>query len=394
MTATFEQSRTLPLVILNPLWSDIPTKVIDDEMGVKASALRADWNAFGGYWSLRFQLTDTQTKVENWIEQGLGRQVKLYNPGLELIWEGFVNSARANIGSLSIARGPLLNVANKVKVVYSTVDTSVTPPAMGVRKSTDYAEDSDSQGKYGIHERIISVGGATADNAEQVRDVALDEMKEPETSEMDNTSRSAVPSVSVECLGYMNFLKAYTFSSTTTGDQDASAKIEAILAADPNGIFSSDYSDIETNATQVGAYEQSDRVAFSLIKGITAMGIAGGDRFVFGFYKDRRAKYNEIPSAVQYQRSLSDPEQRIENYDGQGRIFPWGVTPGNWVFYTDLLIGKSAPAITQPSVLRTDPRFLFIEKATYTVPWGLTLQGNRIGQLGQLLARMGLGGTS
>jgi hypothetical protein len=338
---------------------------------------------------LRFNLADRQSKIEDWIEDGLGRHIELYNPALELIWEGFVSRVRGNIGGLSIARGPHLSIANRVRVIYSTVDTTVTPPAMGVRRPTDVANNTDSQAAYGIIERNISVGGVTEANAEQIRDTALDELKDPETSETDNLASSSAANVTVECLGYFHWLKAYTYASATTGTENASAKIENVLAADPNGIFSTDYNDVTENTTAVGAYEQDSRTAMQIIKGIVGLGDTSFNRYLFGFYQDRKARYGAMPTDTEYQRSLLEPEQKLARYGVGGRVMPWDAQAGEWVFYTDLLVGRS-----QPSERRLDPRYLFIEQSAFTLPWALSLQGSRSGRLDQLLARLGLGGTS
>jgi hypothetical protein len=384
---TFIQSRALSLLAFEPLW--VGTNLVTDALGFTIDSLQVTQAAFGGYWTLRFNLADRQSKIEDWIEGGLGRHIELYNPALELIWEGFVNQIRGNIGGLSVSRGPHLGIGNRMRTVFSTVDTSVTPPAMGVRASTDLADDTDSQAKYGIIERTISVGGVSEANAEQIRDTALDELKEPETSETDNLSSSRSANVTVECLGYFHWLKAYTYSSTTTGTEDADTKIQNVLTADPNGIFSTDYNDIIANTTAVGAYEQDNRTAMTIIKGIVGLGDSSFNRYLFGFYKDRKARYAAIPTDTEYQRSLLEPEQKLARYATGQRVLPWDAQAGEWVFYTDLLIGRS-----QPSERRLDPRYLFIEQASYSLPWALSLQGSRSGRLDQLLARLGLGGTS
>ena len=362
---------------------------IKDGLGWAADGLNMNLAALGGYWSLQLSIMDSQARIEEWIDDGLGRHVEVYNDSLDIIWEGFVSKVTANIGSLSLSRGPLLDtVANRVKCIYSTVDTSTTPPTVGVREDTDWAEDADSQDRYGIIERVVSVGGANATTAEQIRDTALDDLKDPATDERENVSSSNVPSATIDCLGYSHWFKAYTYSSTTTGTQNASAKLQAVLAGDPNNIFSTDYYGIATNTTQVGAWEQDDRVAWSIMSGIVALGDSSFNRYIFGIYAGRKPFYSAVPTTVDYQRRLSDPGQWIESYGIGGKKRPWEILPGKWVFYTDLLTG-TIPATS----LRADPRHLFIEQMSYSVPWALSLDGARAGRLDQLLARLGLAGA-
>lgn len=383
------QSRFLTLVAREPLWAG--SRLISDDIGVQMDNMQVIKTAFGYFWSLSFTLRGRQSQVEEWLDDGLGRDITLFSPGLAAAWEGFVSKVSGNVGSLSLTRGPLIEtVANKIRCVYSTTDTSVTPPAVGSRDVTDWYEDENSQDKYGIIECILSVGGTSAANAAQIAQTALAEMAEPQSDEKDNLESSVSPSVTVDCLGYVHWLKAYTYASATTGLQNASAKLQAILAADPNGIFSTSYAGLDTNTTQVRAYEKKNRTAWNLVKGIAALGDAGFDRWLFGVRGERQGFYYELPSDLKYQRALTDPRQDVETYGSGVRVSPWNVMPGEWVFYTDLLIGRTQSVA---ATRRQDPRFLMIEQATYNVPWALTMDGSRVGRLDQLLAQLGLGGT-
>lgn len=381
------EQRSLSLLAFEPLVRG--TGIIDDSLGTRIESLRVEHTASGGYWSLTFTLKGRQEEIEGWADDGLGRHMILYNTGLDIIWEGFVNRVSANIGSLSLDRGPLMEIANRVKVIYSTVDTSTDPPTVGIRASTAYANDTSSQNSYGIVERIVSVSGADDTAAEQIRDVTLEDSKDPLTDETDNLESSVEPSATIECLGYYHWLGAYTVDLTTTGEQDADAKVQAVLTADPNSLFSTDYTFIDSNTTQVGAYDSDFRTALSVIQGLVATGDSSFNRWLFGFGPNRRAFYNAIPTDVAYQRRLSDPEQRLEVFGSNTQVLPWDAQAGLWTFYTDLLIGRTRGATD----FRTDPRYLFIEQATFTAPWGLTLRGAKVARLAQLLSRKGLGGT-
>jgi hypothetical protein len=376
----------LPIIVREPIW--IGTNLIDDALGFYAEGTQVTWTSFGGYWSARFGITGRQSQIERWLEEGLGRDITIFSPSLVTVFEGVVNSVNASIGGLTLSRGPFLDIANKVKLAYSTVDTTVTPPAVGVRTSTDWAEDADSQTLYGVRERVISVGGISVSNADLVRDTALNELKDPETDEQVNLTSSVVPSVIVEVLGYGRLLETYVYNDTTTGTANISTKIQNVLAADPNSTFSTDYTEIETNATQVGQYEQDDRTAMNIIKGLVALGNAASERTLFGIYADRKARYETVPSAVKYQRSVRRSEQALEIYGTGQRVLPWNVESGEWIFFTDLLSAQSPE-----TERRLDLRFTLIEEATYTAPWGLSLKGGKVNRLDQLMARLGLAGS-
>ena len=138
----------------------------------------------------------------------------------------------------------------------------------------------------------------------------------------------------------------------------------------------------------MGAFDRDMRPASTIVKAIVALGDAAFNRWAFAFGPRRKAYYAAIPTTVFYERSLGDPRQPLTLQSG-AEVMPWDAKAGRWAFYTDLLIGKN-----QPVAFREDPRYLFIEEATYTVPWGLTLTGSRLQRGEQLLARLGLGGTT
>ena len=158
-------------------------------------------SALGGYDSMSFTYTGTLTEVEDWFVKGLGRHIVVYDDGLQVCWEGFVNKMTLSAGSLSITRGPLLDVANRVALVYSTVNTAVTPPIVGARAKTANANDTDSQGQWGILETILSGGGMTATTAAQVRDTYLAENKDPVSSQSISLDQGAAASIKIECAG-------------------------------------------------------------------------------------------------------------------------------------------------------------------------------------------------
>jgi hypothetical protein len=387
---TYDQARQLPISAYAPLAQT--GLLISDDVGTRVASPRFTKSVFGGADEAVLSINMRQPEVESWIQDGVGRHIEIYNAALEIIWEGFVNIVEANIGGLTKKVGPYLNIAKKIRVVYSPVDTTVTPPAVGNRTPTDWAEDADSQALYGEKHLVKSISGASVATAEQIRDLALNELKDPGGDETDNLAASAQPSVTLLCLGYIHYLKTYTCNLTTTGDQNVSAKIEAVLGADPNTILSTSYALVETNATQIGAYDNNDRTAWDIMRGLVAMGEESPadtfNRWLFRFDPGRIPVYSATPAAAEYQRNLSSPEQTLEHFGG-GRVMPWDAVPGKWVVYTDLLVGAS-----EPSDICTDSRYLFVERTTFRAPWTLTLRGSKTSTLNLLMAQKGLGGTA
>lgn len=351
----------------------------------KISTYNHDISTSEGYKRASFVITGDQINVEDWFESGLARDVVTYNDANGIIWNGFVNKVSIVVGGRSLSRGPLTDIVNRLSVSYTPIDTTTNPPVRGNKTLTDIVNDTASQSKYGILQDIYNAGDCTDANAVIVRDSLLGDLLDPEVSETLSLQGGA-PSVTVECCGYYAFLDKYIYSNTATGTIALSTKLQNVLTASPNAIFSSDYGKITSNTLTVTANETEDRMALDVIKGELAKGDSGNNRYTFGIFANRKAYYAPMPTSFAYQFQLAT--STLELYGG-GELMPWDVLPGRWMFYTDFLTGKSRPVTD----LRKDPRALFIETVNFTAPWGLSLNGGKVRTTQQIMARMGLGGV-
>jgi len=345
-------------------------------------------SALGGYDNASFAIFASPQEILAWLG-ALGRHIEVKSEKLTIVWEGYINQITVTLGPFEYTLGPLRDIGNRVRVLYSTVDTSTDPPTTGVRVSTASTNDTDSQNKYGILERVQSLGGATSDIALQVRGKVLEEYKTPSTSRQSNLSGDNQPSVTVECLGYWHWLNNYYYNNTSTGTQSINAKIQAVLGAEPNGtIFSSDYTKIDDpTAEDVGTQENKNRTAATVIKQLVSLGDASANRYTAGFYAGQRFVYTNAPTTYAYKQKIFRNPDLLRRV--QRQIDPYEVTPAEWIFYPDLLIGQRPPV--NLSLLQSDIRAGFIENVEYTAPNDLSVNGVKVNTLNQFLARVGLG---
>lgn len=340
--------------------------------------------AFGGYVSASFSVIGDQNELEHWYEFGLMRDITVYDGEQQELFNGFVDSVSLSIGGAKIDRGPVMDMINRLSVAYSTVDTSVSPPAVGMRVTTPVVNHAQSQELYGILQGVYSASGMTETDALNLRDTLLAEKALPETNQ-DISFDGATPVVTVNCLGYVELLKKFTYTSTATGLGNLSDKVKAVLAAHPNGLFSN-VASIAANTLQVPQYDNDDKLGYDVIQGLVALGNSSYNRFVFGIYKNREVIYSAIPTAFDYQYRMS--ENQAELYGG-GALYPWQILPAKWVFLPDFLKGRGA--VTN---LRQDPRALFIESVTYTAPYSLAINGKKVNTSAQMIEQYGLGGVA
>lgn len=345
--------------------------------------------ALGGYWEARFRINMGREQIEQWLEERLGWHVEVYDEAQLTIFEGFVNRMDAAIGGFAVTRGPLVQSANRVSVVYSLVDTATTPPTFGVRTTTTVAEDAAPQQRYGIIQRVLSAGGCATAAADQVRDTWLAENSRPRTTKRWTNVPAGRSSLTVTVYGYVRLMECYVYEYTGATDTEAlETKLARVLDQDPNALLSSANASIVSAASiNVTRYDHKQRTAWAVTKDLVARGDGNDDRYIFGVWANRRSVYALAPDVPEYHTRMSDAAQRVETPTGI-RVYPWNVLPGKWMLVTDFLVGR-VPPMADP---RQDPRALFIEQATYTAPWTLALQAGRVDRADQMLAQRGLSG--
>ena len=189
----------------------------------------------------------------------------------------------------------------------------------------------------------------------------------------------------LECIGYAHLFQKYTYSSGTAGTQNLSAKLAAIIAAEPNVLFSSS---VATNTIQVPAGQVDDAEAWGLIKALIAMGDTSLNRYTFGVYEGRRATYKPVANSVVYVRPLREGSSVIQDAQG-GLLQPWEIRPGCYVLVTDLLPGKPVA-----NSLNDEQRAIYADTVQYRMPDSLVINGAHAFRVEQRMAQMGLSGVS
>ena len=357
-------------------------------------------NAFGGYDTASFTLNTTQTEAEDWFENGLMRDVKVFGSALDTVWEGFIDEIRITVGPLTATIGPLLDVANKVAVLYTPLLHGAAGDVTGSQTLSAWQEDTTINDFFGTMPKIINAGTITDgsfgsdDNVGYLRDTYLRDNKWPKTTESLSSSANRPVTVSVKCKGYFHLLNWYYYRDAT-GTIGASDKIIHVLRNTPNiSWLSFGEAHIDSNTMLIAKQEISYRTAKTVIKSIVVLGDAWNNRWLFSVLANREVHYNQIPNDVEYMARVSSRGLVIRS-SRQALIEPWRLLPGYWLSMDDFLVGRTFPALTLPfPSLHEDPRLMFVEKVTYRAPFGLQLQGGNTDEINQLLAQMGAGGMS
>lgn len=371
--------------------------LLTDTLGLFLNGYSHVIQALGGYWSAQLTFTLSQPEMDDWFNSGLNRHIEIVGPETTLVWEGFVNQVTYSVGTHTAVTGPLLQAVNRASVIYTPIlDATTTPPVVGVQQSTTVVDDNDSRALYGVLEAILSQGqlldDGTTDMATQIRDTYLAENAWPPSTDDIGLGAASQPSITLDCLGYVHRLAHYIVQDTTAATVQISnnagtGKLQLALAADPNGMFSTNYDDMDNNAFLTSRYEGGNRAAWPLITELVGVGDVNDARYTFGIYDDRKATYAIAPTDVAYQHRIADANVRVQGYLGTQPVLPWLVRPARWTFKPDFLPGKEDEADRH-----RDPRFSFIENVNYTAPWDLRISSDKLGRFDQMIAKLAMQG--
>ena len=349
-----------------------------------------------GFDTLSMSAATALEKAYWWLANACGAHVEVQDQTGVVVWEGRVDSVTIQEGGLTIMRGPLLDVANRVIVSYQLLESnsSIVEPTVSTgegqeQKRTNAANHETSQARYGIQTQVLSGGTITTARARNIRNTYLTLNAWPRMPQDAVLGGSASVSVTLECRGYWHWLK-YPYRLANTEDMvHLSDKIATVLAADPNSFFDG-ANQIAANTMHVPALEDQERSASEIIAGLVGMGDTTYQRYVFGVWANRACIYGAAPVITEYQYRTDDKRQVVEDMAG-AVVQPWSVLPGKWVEFTRVQPG-SLDAQVGVYQSAEDPRTMFIEQVKYTAPYGFSMSGGVVNSLVQRLAQWGLTG--
>lgn len=313
-----------------------------------------------------------------WFRGGLARDVAWRGPNGSRAWEGYVSGLTLTIGG-SQRRRTLAGMANRLLYSYAELDTSTNPP-QAKNKILLTLDDADSQAAYPV--KMAAVSGGQRSNAAAATAAAseLEQLARIDEDGSDALGGGDAPSLQIDMRGYAWLLEWSLYrqvaSSGTIGRSDL---IEAIVAADPNGVLSADLSGVTTNSETRERYQEDPKPSWGLIQEIAEEGGASGRRWVAGVYERRRLIYKEAEAADSrgyplndefgvITRSLHDAGERFFERSGR-EVAPWELRPDRLV---------------QTYGLSKRPEY--IQQVGYDAPYGLQLRATDANPLrGKLL---------
>ena len=392
LTSSGYESRSLSVSVYQPI---IRGRSWVADFSEEITAYSHEKGADNYYISASMTLTLPYIDIADWLLYGLGRHVEVRSPAQDIIWEGFVDRLSITYGGKTYEIGPLSDIGNRVYVTYTPVYVSAATGTIvkGSSAETPLVNNITSQALYGIIEKNLSAGEcivtSTQNEAERFRDEFLTENAYPKIQGNYSFMAGGTGAIVLECAGYWKWLDYYIYNNRSTaaanGWSTLDTKLRAILAAEPNGILSTDYTLISANAAIAQNMEKNNKTALTILKGITAAGDAAANRWLFGIGKGRTAYYRVMPTVINYEYRVNDEVQKLVIYGTDAAVDPWAIEPGRWYITSDIY-----NPIT-PGTPYSIPSASFIETVRFTAPYSFDLTEGKSSKVSQLLAMKGLG---
>lgn len=373
-------------------WSAVNKKgqILYEDLSAMVSDYSQKTIIGGGFDTARVALSAGHVLVRDFVENGVGREMIIYDKNIWPVWEGFVNSVSMELGGVSITVGPFTDIANRVRVSYQTRRWNTNPPIGGNQRATGYAEDLASQNEFGTRTKELSGGEGTQAAMEGMRDTFLADNAWPKSSlQLQAFGNADILNLTIDLLGFYHTLDA-TYEDVSTGESDLDALILAILQAAPDNIFDTVLAWLQGNTTQVPINSQDEELnrLLDLLRDLLNRGDANDKRYSFGVYEDRQITYREVPSFIEY--TYTEESGVFRNRVG-AEVHPWEIRPGHWL-YVDSILGPEVALPATLDELRRSPSAILIESVDYSMPWNLAVNGIRVSELKEYIERLGLGG--
>jgi hypothetical protein len=328
---------SLTLIAYEPLSEQgLYAREFIDDITANHEAYTHTISAVGGFDVAGFTLKGNKDYLDDWFQDGLMRRVVLFNPEAIPVWEGYVSRMRYVVGTLTQTK-TIENMYNRIYVRFSPLDISVDPPIAG-EPQTWIFDDAASQIRYGIKALVISGGERVDSTVYEWGRTILKNRKDPQVGEAVNTSGQDSLSMEVELRGYwLPYIVGGAAGPSSTVVIQAHQAIQEVLRYfnDINqGWLPLDFSWMDYNFRTAWRGGDSLQSCYEIINNIILEGGLGGERWVGGFYQNRKFVYKAAEDKLglyseefDLYRSLSDPAQFIYDSATGTEVKPWDMVP-------------------------------------------------------------------
>ena len=270
------------------------------------------------------------------------------------VWWGYISDVEVRLGNITIGAS-IDPMANSVAVAYSLVAVGEETP--GERATTAWVDDEASQGEYGKKELQVTLGGASAAQAEQARDIVLAARKYPITV-IKHTGDGSKASAIIKCRGWWHRLNWRYYTNTNTDEVATTTQITEMITTKHPWLAGTRIEDV--GGVSSSEYRDGDSTTLVFITELLESGTTNNQRLLAEITKDLYLRVWEEPSRDDTIEHYLRRDGRLLNRwrDGiESHLCPVGVWVRSRAF---------APGNLDATFLVATDRF-FIERAAYTV---------------------------
>lgn len=320
-----------------------------------------------GFNTAKFLLRGSPRYLNSWFAGGLARDVIWKGPHGQTIFNGYVSRLALTEGESTRVKS-IDKMFNRVVLIYRTVDSTQNPPLVGAQ-TTLTVNNTTSQDVFGIKVAVVSGGESTTDEATDQANSHLEEMSRIGIEEKISTGGSP-PFLSVDMRGYSYFADWYTYTNVASGTVLANATANAVIAADPNSVLSTNTTNVDTSTTAIAQDFDGKGRGWKIIQEIAGVGdssvpwcaqIWEGRKLTFKVKEgvDSTGQLRSTNKHLALERQPMDAGFRIVDRAGR-EIKPWDMRPDHLVFTAG----------------RRGEEPLLVTAISYTAPYTISLSGS------------------
>jgi len=260
-----------------------------DEKDAGYFGLKFSKRAEGGFHRASFSMRGPYDFLSGFMQNALGREVKIYGNDGHLVWEGYIHKQEYD-AERTIYTVDLGEMANAVHVRFRARGASTT-------SRSAVQTNANSIARFGRKEFVLSAGELeSSDTADAIAQQYLDlhEWPSPTPSRLDpNKELAEYPTVEVQCRGWFETLSWCTYNQTTdTDNQSASAQVSDIISDTDVGQFIS-LTDIDSNDISISKEYDADRRGGDIVRDIARVGDSKNSRWIVYMGPNRTLHYKE-----------------------------------------------------------------------------------------------------
>ena len=210
--------------------------------------------AIGGPKRASISAFGTEADIWNLVEL-LRCGIDIYRDGGEKVWWGIVSEVQVRVGALSVSVS-IEEMANRISVGYSSFNN---------RKDTDWAEDEFSVDKFGYKEIRLTLSDATDDQADKLRDTALEMKRLPVSNISFDSAVEGSLSATIYGIGFFDTLDWRYYAQAKgleqyDGGGGGGQKLGVYYQANTIA-FNSDGTITDSSGSGLGIFDEGDIIA-------------------------------------------------------------------------------------------------------------------------------------